>query len=152
MLDFGFGLGPNLGVGRRGQAVGCVVGLIDRRGLGFLLIILCLLGIGGGPAGVEFVDAFNDVVEFLLQAIVRPDVEIAAQERVQRAVEILLGAIAVARVIVRHALLVFLFGPGDKIGNRVGSVGLRGLRFLRLRRRASRSRFGLSTVGLCLRT
>ncbi len=78
-------------------------------------------GIGRSAAGVEFVHARDDAVEFLLQAIVGADVEIAAQQRIQRVVEILLGVVALAGLIVGQSGLVFLFGPGDQIGDWVGS-------------------------------
>ncbi len=75
------------------------------------------------PPGIEFVDAGDDAVEFLLQALVGADVEIAAQQGVQSVVEILLGFVDLARLMVGQSSLVFLFGPGDQIGDRVGNRG-----------------------------
>src|SRR5579864_5768651 len=115
VLDLGLGFSFDVGVGRGRQAVG----LVDGRRLGLLLLLR--VGIGGSSTGIKFVDPLNDAVEFILQALVGADVEIAAQQRVERVVEILLGLIRFACLLVGQPSFVFFFRTSDERCDRIGS-------------------------------
>ena len=115
VLDVGFGLGFGAGIGGRSEAVS----LVDGSRLGFLLLLLRLLGVGGRSAGIKIVHALNDAVEFFFEAGIGSDVKTAAQQGVEGGVEILLGVVRLAGMIVGESGLIFLFGPGNQLGNRV---------------------------------
>src|SRR5579864_1465121 len=111
VLDLGLSFGFDVGIGRGSQAVG----LVDGRRLGLLLLLR--VGIGGGSTGIKLVDALDDAVKFFLKALVGADVEIAAQQRVEGVVEILLGLIRFARLLVGQPSFVFFFLSYDKRGD-----------------------------------
>ena len=138
VLDLSLRFGFDAGIGGRGK----FVGYVDGRRLGFLLGILRV-----GAPRIEFVDAGDHVVEFLLQAVVGADIEIAAQQRVQSIVEILLSIFGLAGLLVGQSRLVFLFSPGDQIGDRVGSWS-RSWSGLRRSRLLTRSILRLRDCGL----
>ncbi len=98
-LDLGFGFGFDAGVdGRRD-----FVGFVDRSGLGLLLGESVALLEGGE---FEAVDAVQNAVEFVLEAVVGLEVESAAEEDVEGGVETLLGGFEVSGTIVVLSRLV----------------------------------------------
>ena len=112
VLHLRFGLGADAGIDREGD----LVGFVDGRGLGFLLgeAVARLEG-----HHLEVVDALDQLVEFLLQAVVAAHVVPGLQQQVEGAVEIILGGIEVAGVVVGQARLVFLLDLGDQRFHRV---------------------------------
>ena len=110
------GLGFDPGVGRGSHAVGCVVGYIDGRGLGFLLRSCCGSGsvrVGVGAAGIEFVDALRRCGRI---PACRRSSERTSRLLLSRAFSALskfcLASDALARMVVGQACLIFLFGLG----------------------------------------
>ncbi len=120
-LDLGFGLRLHVLVdGRSG-----FVRLVDRRGLGLLLGESIALLEGGD---FEVVDAVENAIEFGFEAIVRLEIEPAAEELVEGGVEVRLGGLEMAVAIVVLAGLVFLFDAGDEVADRIDGERLCGLR------------------------
>ena len=124
-FQFGFGLGFDILVDGGRQ----FIGFVDRRRLGLLLGESVALLEGGG---FEAIDAVEDAVQFLLQTVVRFEVESIAQELVKGGVEIELCGFKVTRLVVVLAGLVFLLYPCDQVGYGINFQGLWNLR-LRLR-------------------
>ena len=90
-LDLSLRLGDHLGIGSRGNGVG----FVDGRGLGFLRVRLW-----SGASQAKLIDALHHAVEFLLQAIVGADVQVAVQQSVESIIEVLLGGVGIAGLIV----------------------------------------------------
>ena len=77
VLDFSLRFGFDSGIGGGSDAVCFVDG---RR----LRLLCCAWAFGAGAARIQFVDAGDDAVELLLQTLVGADVQIAAQQRIER--------------------------------------------------------------------
>src|SRR5882757_5267934 len=103
------------------------------------------------------VDAFDDALEFRFQPVVGADVEIAAQQCVDRIVKILLGDVLLAGMKGAESSLILLFHPRNQIVYRI-LLWYRGGRWclrvsrslsrnLRLLRRGCLRRRGLSLTG-----
>src|ERR1700722_863754 len=66
------------------------------------------------------VHALYDAVELRFQAIVRADVEVAAEQHVESSIEIFLGYVVLAGVECVQSLLVLFFYTRDQLGYVVG--------------------------------
>jgi len=110
VLQFGFGFGFDVEIDGRRR----FISFVDGRGLGLLFgESITLLERGD----FESVDAVEDTVEFVFEAIVAAQVESAAQKLVEGGVETLFGGFEVSGVVVILTSLKFFFYAGDEFGN-----------------------------------
>ena len=106
-LDFGCGLGLDVGIDREGD----VVGFVDRRWLRARLgKSVALLQRGQ----FKLMYGLDELVEFTFQPFVIAQVEIAGQQYVERLIEVGLGRLQVASLVIRLPGCVFLLRLGDQ--------------------------------------
>ena len=122
MPDIGLRFGFGAGIGRRSE----FVGLVDGSGLGLLLRLLSFGLLVVSAAGIEIVYTLDDPVKLLFQTRVGADIQLAGQKTVERIIEILLGVVGLALVIVGQTSLKFLFRIVDQQGYRIWNGGNRG--------------------------
>src|SRR5580698_6440186 len=91
-----------------------LVGFVDRRWLRFLLgkPVAFLQGLQ-----LEAVYAIQDTVKFLLQALVRAQVQRTPEQKVEGAIEILFGSFEVPSFIVVLPELVFVFNLRNQLSD-----------------------------------
>src|SRR5579863_1753750 len=109
-LDFSFSLCLEVRVNRERD----LVGFVDRRGLRLLLrkAIAFLQGLK-----LETVYAVEDTVKFLLQALVRAQVQGTPQQEIEGAIEVLFGSFEMPGFIVVLPDFVFIFNLGNQLSD-----------------------------------
>ena len=117
-FDLGFGFGFDVLVDGRGN----FVGFVDGSGFGFLLGESVALLEGGE---FESIDAVEDAVEFVLEAVIGVEIESATEELVEGGVEILLSGFEVSGGVVVLARLVILFDASDEASDGIDFESLR---------------------------